>query len=210
LLYVAGSATDFKSSRGFYLRNILGLFGIGVLLISSTARADSWKIDPNHTAAQFSVRHMGISTVRGAFTKVSGTVDYDSNDMSKSLIDVTIDATSVDTRVEMRDNDLKSDHFFDVQKYPTITFKSTKVESIGPGKLKATGDLTIHGVTKQVVLNVEGITDPMKDPRGNLHVGASASTAIDRTQFGMTQMTGMVGTDITITIDAELTRPAAK
>jgi polyisoprenoid-binding protein YceI len=181
-----------------------------MLLVSASALADSWKIDPNHTAAQFSVKHMGISTVRGAFTKVNGTVEYDASDVSKSVIDVTIDANSVDTRVDMRDNDLRSDKFFDVAKYPTITFKSTKIESAGTGKLKATGDLTMHGVTKQVVLSVEGITDPMKDQRGNLHLGASATTTIDRTQFGLSNMTAMVGSDITITIDVEVTKPAAK
>jgi polyisoprenoid-binding protein YceI len=192
------------------LKTTLGFFGIGMLLISSTALAESWKIDGNHTAAQFAVRHMGISTVRGAFTKVSGTVDYDSADVSKSVIDVTIDAASVDTRVEMRDNDLKSANFFDVAKFPNITFKSTKVESAGTGKLKATGDLTIHGVTKSVVLSVDGLGDPMKDQRGNLHLGASATTTIDRTQFGMSYGTAMIGSDITITIDVELTKPAAK
>lgn len=192
------------------MKSIFGLFATGMLLVSASALADSWKIDPNHTAAQFSVKHMGISTVRGAFTKVNGTVEYDASDVSKSVIDVTIDANSVDTRVDMRDNDLRSDKFFDVAKYPTITFKSTKIESAGTGKLKATGDLTMHGVTKQVVLSVEGITDPMKDQRGNLHLGASATTTIDRTQFGLSNMTAMVGSDITITIDVEVTKPAAK
>jgi polyisoprenoid-binding protein YceI len=176
----------------------------------SLAAADTWKIDSNHTSAQFAVRHMGISTVRGAFTKVSGTVDYDAKDVNKAVIDITIDTTSVDTRVEMRDKDLRSPNFFDVDKYPTITFKSTKVESAGVGKLKAAGDLTIHGVTKPVVLDIDGPSDPMEDPKGNIHVGASGSTKVDRTQFGMTAMTGMIGTDITITIDAELIRPAAK
>ena len=192
------------------LKNTLSFLGIGMLLISSTALADTWKVDGNHTAAEFAVRHMGISTVRGAFTKVSGNVDYDSADASKSVIDVTIDAASVDTRVEMRDNDLKGPNFFDVAKFPTITFKSTKVESAGAGKLKATGDLTIHGVTKSVVLAVDGLGDPMKDQRGNLHLGASATTTIDRTQFGMSYGTAMIGSDITITIDVELTKPAAK
>jgi polyisoprenoid-binding protein YceI len=190
------------------MKRTLSLLGTGVLLFSSAVLADSWKIDGNHTSAQFAVRHMGISTVRGAFTKVSGTVDYDAADVSKSVIDVTIDTASVDTRVQRRDDDLRSANFFDVAKYPTITFKSNKVEAAGAGKLKATGDLTIHGVTKQVVVNIDGPTEPMKDPRGNVHIGASASTTVDRTQFGMTAMTGMIGTDITITIDAELVKEA--
>lgn len=192
------------------MKNTLALMAMGTMMVSSTALADTWKIDGNHSAAQFSVRHMGISTVRGAFTKMSGTVEYDAGNVEKSMIDVTIDAASVDTRVEARDKDLKSDHYFDVEKYPTLTFKSTKIEPAGAGKLKATGDLTLHGVTKPVVLNVEGITEPMKDQRGTLHMGASASTTIDRTQFGMTTGTAMVGSEITITIDVELTKPAAK
>ncbi|HEX4749449.1 MAG TPA: YceI family protein [Bryobacteraceae bacterium] len=175
------------------------------LILPVLTRAEVWKIDPNHTSAEFSVRHMGISTVRGAFTKASGTVDYTPGEPTKTSIDVTIDAASVDTRVDMRDKDLKGPHFLDVEKNPTITFKSTKVEPNGQGKLKAMGDLTIHGVTKQVILDVDGPTEPVKDPRGNLHMGASATTKIDRTNFGMDQMTGMVGAEVTITIDAELT-----
>ena len=167
-----------------------------------------WKIDPNHTAAQFSVRHMGISTVRGAFTKVSGTVDYDPTNLSKTSIDATIEATSVDTRVEMRDNDLRSANWFDVAKFPTLTFKSKSVQLAGEGKLKITGDLTIHGVTKEVVLDVDGPSAPVTDPRGTSHVGASATTKIQRTEFGV-GTNPMVGDDITITIDTELVRPAA-
>ena len=174
------------------------------LSASAFAQATTWKIDPNHSAAQFSVRHMGISTVRGAFTKVSGTVTYDPSDPSKTVIDATIDASSVDTRVETRDNDLRSDHFFDVAKYPTLTFKSRHVEATGAGKLKATGDLTIHGVTKEVVLDIDGPSAPVRDPKGNSHVGASASTKINRTDYGVNGASTMVGNDIPITIDVEL------
>ncbi len=206
------SATDIVANddleREKIMKKFLGSLAIGMLTLSCSAFADSWKLDGMHSAAQFSVRHMGISTVRGAFTKLSGTVEYDPSDVSKAVIDVTIDAASVDTRVEMRDNDLRGDHYFDTAKYPTITFKSTKVESAGAGKLKATGDLTMHGVTKSVVLNIEGLSEPVKDPKGNLHLGASASTSVDRTQFGMTTGTAMVGSDISITIDAELVKPA--
>jgi polyisoprenoid-binding protein YceI len=178
------------------------------LAISATPQVQIWKIDPNHTAAQFSVRHMGISTVRGAFTKVSGTVDYDPTNLSKTSIDATIEATSVDTRVEMRDNDLRSANWFDVAKFPTLTFKSKSVQLAGEGKLKITGDLTIHGVTKEVVLDVDGPSAPVTDPRGTSHVGASATTKIQRTEFGV-GTNPMVGDDITITIDTELVRPAA-
>ena len=178
-----------------------------VLFISSAfGQVETWKLDPAHTAAQFAVRHLGISTVRGEFRKASGTANYDPADPSKTALDVTIDATTVDTRVDMRDNDLRSPNFLDVQKYPTITFKSKKAEPAGSGKLKITGDLTIHGVTREVVLDVDGPTAPMKDPRGNLHMGASASTTINRKNFGVNGMPGMVGDDITITIDAELVK----
>jgi polyisoprenoid-binding protein YceI len=168
------------------------------------AQLQTYNLDPNHSSAQFSVKHMGISTVRGAFTKVSGMVEYDPNDLAKSSIEATIDATSVDTRVEMRDNDLRSDHFLEVAKYPTITFRSKRIEAAGPGKLKAVGDLTIHGVTKEVTLDIEGPSQPMKDPKGMTHLGASASTAINRRDFGVNGAPGMVGDDIALTIDTEM------
>jgi polyisoprenoid-binding protein YceI len=170
----------------------------------------SWQIDPVHTNAQFAVKHMGISTVRGSFTKTTGTVQYDPSDPSKMAIDVTIDATSIDTRNDRRDNDLRSDHFFDVTKYPTLTFKSKSAQAAGTGKLKVTGDLTIHGVTKQIVLDVDGPSSPLKDGRGNTHMGASASTVIHRSDFGMTGMQAVVGDEITINIDVEVLQPAAQ
>jgi polyisoprenoid-binding protein YceI len=169
----------------------------------ATAQTQTWYLDPNHSAAQFSVRHLGISTVRGDFTKTNGVV-VDAPDLSQASVNVTIDASTVDTRVEMRDKDLRSDHFFDVAKYPTITFQSKKVESAGTGKLKVTGDLTIHGVTKQAVLDVDGPTPPMKDQRGNLHRGLSATTTISRADFGMTFDAPMVGDQVEILLDVEL------
>jgi polyisoprenoid-binding protein YceI len=167
------------------------------------AQTQTWYLDPPHSAAQFSVKHMGISTVRGTFTKVNGVVE-DSPDLSKASVKVTIDAASVDTRVEMRDKDLRSDNFFDVAKYPTLTFQSKKVESAGAGKLKVTGDLTLHGVTKEVVLDVDGPTPPFKDPKGKSHRGFSATTSISRAAFGMTADAGMIGDDVAIQIDAEM------
>jgi polyisoprenoid-binding protein YceI len=180
-----------------------------VLILPAAAETQSWNIDGAHSSAQFSVRHMGISTVRGAFTKLSGTVQYDATNPIKTTIDATIEAASVDTRVEMRDNDLRGPNFFDASKYPTLTFKSKKVEEAGPGKLKVTGDLTIHGVTKEVTLDVEGPSAPVKDPRGNLRVGASASTTINRRDFGVNGAAAVVGNDVPITIDMELTRPVS-
>ncbi len=176
---------------------------------SAVAQVETWKIDPNHTAAQFSVRHMAISTVRGAFTKVSGTVSYDPTDVTKTAIDATIDASSVDTRVNMRDDDLRSPNFFDVAKYPTITFKSKHAEDAGTGKLKITGDLTIHGTTKEVVLDVDGPTATVQDPKGNSHMGASATTKVNRKDFGVNGAGAMVADEITITIDVEMIKPAA-
>ena len=181
-----------------------------MLAASAVAEVQTWQIDPNHTAAQFSVRHMGISTVRGAFTKVSGSAQYDPADAAKTSLEATIETASVDTRVSMRDDDLRSPNYFDVAKFPTITFKSNSVQAAGEGKLKITGDLTIHGVTKEVVLDVDGPSAPVTDPRGNSHVGASASTKINRKDFGVGGANPMVGEEITITIDVELVHPAAK
>jgi len=179
------------------------------MAVGAVAQTGTWQIDPNHSAAQFSVRHLGVSTVRGAFMKVSGSATYDT-DPSKNSVDVSIDANSVDTRVQMRDNDLRSPNFLDVQKYPTITFKSKQVKSAGAGKLQIVGDLTIHGVTKEVTLDVDGPSAPIKDPWGNQRIGASASTKINRKDFGVNGAAGVVGDEITITIDTELIQPQAK
>lgn len=162
-----------------------------------------WRLDPPHSAAQFSVRHMGIATVRGTFTKVHGTVTYDPADLSMTAIDVTIDAPSVDSRVEMRDNDLRSDHFLDVQKYPTITFKSKSAEPAG----QQTESLRRpHDSRRDQTRYAErrGTSQPIKDPRGNTHMGASATTIVNRSDFGMTFMQAMVGNEVNITIDVEL------
>jgi polyisoprenoid-binding protein YceI len=187
------------------------LSAVASLLLAGTAltQTQTWNIDPNHTAAQFSVRHMGISTVRGAFTRVSGVVQFDAAAPEKTAIDASIDANSIDTRVEMRDNDLRSPNFFEVAKYPVLIFKSKRVEVEGTGKLKVTGDLTIHGVTKEVILDVEGPSAPVKDPRGNLHMGASASTKVNRKDFDVNGGGMMVGDDVNITIDLELVRQAS-
>ena len=184
------------------------LVATGALLLftGSLAKADNWKIDPNHSTAQFAIRHLAVSTVRGAFTKVSGTGQYDPADPTKTSIDATIDAASVDTRVEMRDKDLRSPNFFDVDKYPTITFKSKHTEAAGEGKLKMTGDLTMHGVTKEVVLDVDGPTAAIKDPMGNERIGASATTKVNRRDYGINGGASVAADDVTITIDVEMTK----
>lgn len=191
-------------------RIALTVVAVVAISVLAAAQAGTWQIDPNHSAAQFSVKHLGVSTVRGAFTKVSGSASYDAADPSKSTVDVSIDASSVDTRVQMRDNDLRSPNFLDVQKYPTITFKSKHAKTAGAGKLQIVGDLTIHGVTKEVLLDVDGPSAPIKDPWGNQRIGASASTKVNRKDFGVNGAPGVVGDDISITIDTELIQPAAK
>ncbi len=198
---------------GTILPRIALTAGLATALSLPAAAANSnWQIDPAHSSAQFSVRHMAISTVRGAFSKVTGSVVFDDKDVSKSTVDVTIDANSVDTRVPDRDNDLRSEKFFDVAHYPSITFKSRKVEQVAPGKLKVTGDLTIRGTTKEVVLDVEGPTAPMKDPWGNTRTAANATTKINRQDFGVkwnaTLDNGgvVVGDDVSIIIDVELVK----
>jgi len=174
---------------------------------AGTPDSDTWHLDGPHSAAQFSVRHLGISTVRGTFTKVSGDVTYSPADVGKSFVNVTIDASSVDTRVEMRDNDLRSEHFLDVARYPTIIFKSKRVAAAGAGKLTITGDLTIHGVTKEVTLDVVGPSAPIKNPMGpGQRMGASATAKINREDFGMTYMPGMIGSEVEIQIDVELVK----
>jgi len=198
---------------GTILSRIALTAGLAAALSLPAAAANSnWQIDPAHSSAQFSVRHMAISTVRGAFSKVTGSVVFDDKDVSKSSVEVTIDANSVDTRVPDRDNDLRSEKFFDVAHYPSITFKSKRVEQVAPGKLKVTGDLTIRGTTKEVVLDVEGPTAPVKDPWGNTRNAATATTKINRQDFGVkwnaTLDNGgvVVGDDVSIIIDVELVK----
>jgi polyisoprenoid-binding protein YceI len=197
-------------------RFTLGTVLAATLAFSSPAATTDWQIDPAHTAAGFSVKHLMISTVRGQFKGVNGTIAWDDQDLSKSKVEVTIDAKTIDTSEPKRDEDLKSDKFFDVATYPTITFKSKKVERVSSGKLKILGDLTIHGVTKEVVLDVEGPTGPIKDPWGNTRVAVSATTKVNRQDFGVKWNANIdgggvvVGDDVNITIDLEMIKKAAK
>jgi polyisoprenoid-binding protein YceI len=189
--------------------SFLGVLVALTMTLPAAAELQSWNIDGAHTAAQFSLRHLGISTVRGAFTKVSGTVKYDPSNLNATTVEAIIEAASIDTRVEMRDNDLRGPNFFDATKYPTLTFKSRKVDPAGAGKLKVTGDLTIRGVTKEVIFDVDGPTETVKDPKGNLHMGASASTKINRKEFGVNGAATTAGDEVSITIDMELVKPAS-
>ncbi len=196
------------------MRSILRVAALlAVATLPSAAQVTTWQIDSAHSAAQFSVKHMMISTVRGGFQKVSGTVQLDEKDITKSTVDVAIDATTIDTREPRRDADLKSANFLEVEKYPTITFKSKSVSTAGEGRLKITGDLTIHGVSKEVVLDVEGPSPAIK-MGNNLRRGAYATTKINRQDFGVKWSRtldggGMVVSDeVNITLDVEFVQKA--
>jgi polyisoprenoid-binding protein YceI len=186
------------------------------LAVSSPAATTTWQIDPAHTAAGFSVKHMMIATVRGQFKGVTGTVNWDDQDLSNSIVDVTIDANTVDTGEPKRDTDLKSANFLDVAHYPAITFKSTKIERISAAKLRVAGNLTIHGITKPVVLDVEGPSGAIKDPYGNTRVALNATTTVNRMDYGVkwnAKMDGggiVVGDDVNINIDLEMIKKEAK
>lgn len=192
------------------MKKFLVLAGLAaVLAMPSHAATSTWNLDPFHSNAQFTVRHLGISNVQGEFTKISGTVMIDDADITKSTVSVTIDVSSVDTRVSRRDDDLKSPNFFDVAKYPSITFKSTKITKGGDGKLMVTGDLTIKDVTKEVTLDVTGPTAPIS-AMGSQRRGFAASTKVNRQDFHVSADPGMVGDDIAIQIDCEMTAAPAK
>jgi polyisoprenoid-binding protein YceI len=172
----------------------------------------TWNIDPVHSVAEFKVKHMMISNVKGQFTGVSGVLSLDEADPTNSRVEATIDAASINTRDAQRDGHLKSADFFDVEKFPTLLFKSTRVQNVGDGELKVSGDLTIHGVTRNVVFTVEGPTPATKDPWGNTRVGLSATTKINRKDFGMTWNAALetggilVGDDVTLTLDVEFVK----
>ena len=175
---------------------------------------NQWRIDSNHSAANFSVRHLMVSTVRGQLGRVSGTLEYDGKDVRSIKADVSIDVNGINTQNEGRDKHLRSDDFFDVANHPNITFKSKRVEPAGDGKFKLIGDLTIRGTTKEVALDVEGPMPAIKGPRGGLVTGASATTKIKRLEYGlkynnMVEAGPVVGDEVTITIDIEAGRPTA-
>ncbi len=180
-----------------------------ILSTSLPTLAETYTIDPQHSQAGFSIRHMMLSNVRGAFSKVSGTIDYDPKKPDESKVSATIDMNSVVTHDEKRDNHLKSPDFFDTAKYPTMTFTSKKVVAKDKDHLTVTGELNLHGVTKEVTMNVEGPTAELKDPKGAKR-GASASTRIHRKDFGVTYNKNLdnggvaLGEDVDVTIDVEM------
>jgi polyisoprenoid-binding protein YceI len=179
--------------------------------LAAFAQTSNWNIDPAHSTAQFTVRHMGISNVTGNFTKVSGAAVLDEKDITKSQVSASIDVTSVDTRVEMRDKDLKSANFFDVEKYPTMEFKSKSIRKNGD-KMQVVGDLTIHGTTREVTLDSDGPSPEIGDPWGNTRRGFSAATSINRKDFNLTYNNALktgeavIGDTVKIQIDVELVK----
>jgi polyisoprenoid-binding protein YceI len=201
-----------------YVSRIAVIVGMTVgLSLPAGAATSTWQIDPQHSSAQFAVRHLGLSTVRGAFSKLSGTMVRDDQDITNSSVEVTIDVNTVDTREPDRDKDLRSERFFDVAHFPTMSFKSKKVEQVAPGKLRVTGDLTIRGTTREVTLDVDGPTAPVKDPWGNQRLAATATTKINRQDYGVKWNAKLdnggvvVGDEVNITLDVEMIqKPAAK
>lgn len=173
----------------------------------------TYQIDPAHSSAAFSIKHMMIAKVHGAFEKMSGQLTFDPAQPSKAQVEATIETASINTREPQRDTHLKSADFFDVEKFPTITFKSKRVEG-AVGDLKVVGDLTIHGVTKEIVLDVDGPSEELKDPWGNSKIGVSATTKIKRKDYGLTWNAALeaggvlVGDDVNITLDLQFVKQA--
>jgi polyisoprenoid-binding protein YceI len=174
----------------------------------------TWNLDPVHSVAEFKVKHMMISNVKGQFPKVTGKLTLDESELTKSQVEATIEAASIETRDPQRNAHLKSADFLDVEKFPTLSFKSTGVRRIGDGELAVEGDLTIHGVTRKVVFSVEGPTPPAKDPWGNARIAVSATTKISRKDFGLTWNAALetggilVGDEVTITLDVQFVKAA--
>ena len=172
----------------------------------------TWNIDPAHSMAEFKVKHMMIANVKGQFSKVSGVLVRDVSDPGNDRVEATIEAASIHTRDEQRDAHLKSVDFFHVEKFPILHFKSTGINVLGEGELSVEGDLTIRGVTRKVRFAVEGPSQPAKDPWGNTRIGLSATTKINRKDFGLTWNAALetggilVGDDVTITLDAQFVK----
>jgi polyisoprenoid-binding protein YceI len=172
----------------------------------------TWTLHPVHSVAEFKVKHMMISNVKGQFTGITGVLTLDDNDITASRVEATIDASTINTREPQRDTHLKSADFFDVEQFPTLSFRSTQVKRTGGDELSVTGDLTIHGVTRQVTFQVEGPTPAGKDPWGNTRIGLSATTKVNRKDFGLTWNAALetggilVGEDVTIILDLEFVK----
>jgi len=178
---------------------------LSVASASAYAQTSTWTVDPAHSSANFTIRHMGVSNVHGSLGAIKGTVSYNEKDITKSAVEATIDANTIATGVDARDKDLKSANYFDVEKYPTLTFKSTSITNSG-GKLQLIGDLTLHGVTKSVTLDLDGPAPPQTDPKGKTRSGFSAEGTLHRTDFniGSKVPSTIVGDDVKFSIDVEI------
>ena len=181
-------------------------------LATAQTATTTWNIDPVHSVAEFKVKHMMISNVKGQFTSLNGVLALDETDPTNSRVEATIEAASVNTRDAQRDAHLKSADFFDVEKFPKLSFKSTRISRIADGELAVAGELTIHGITRNAVFTVEGPTPPAKDPWGNTRVGLSATTKMNRKDFGLNWNTALetggllVGDEVTITLDVQFVK----
>ncbi len=188
------------------------MFAAIIFFLPTLAAASAWEIDPVHSSIQFSVRHLMISNVRGVFRLFKGNFEIDDKEITKSSADAVIIANSIDTGVEKRDRDLRSGNFFAVAQYPTIAFMSKRITRTGPNSFKMTGDLTMHGVTREVVLDMTGLETVIKDQTGKMRRGANLATRINRKDFGLTynrvlESGGvMIGDDVDINIELEMIR----
>ncbi len=199
-----------KRKKMYMHRMLLFVGALAVVLSSPLAHGSDWTIDSSHSNAQFAVRHFMVSTVRGTFGTMSGSVTLNEEDVTKSSVTAEIDVASVDTREAKRDEHLKGADFLDVEQHPKMSFVSKMVEKVEDTHYKMTGDMTLKGTTKEVIFDVEGSTTPIKDPWGNNRLGGVATTKINRTDFGLTYNSVLdtggvtIGEEVTITIDFEL------
>jgi len=184
--------------------------GLGLLIVAGLSPAQEWVIDSAHSSVQFAVRHMMVATVRGSFGKITGKVQWDPAKPSAAVVEAQVEVATIDTREPKRDAHLRSPDFFDAEKYPQMTFRSTSVTPAGPGRYKLAGELTIRGVTRPVVFDVEGPGQPVRGMGGELRTGATATAKINRKDFGMTWNRVLdaggvaVGEEVTITVDVAL------
>ena len=194
------------------MKRIFAIVSLLVLALPLAALASTWNLDPDHSTAQFKVKHLMISNVKGNFETISGVLNLDDRDITRSRVEVNIQVTSVNTNIKKRDDHLRSADFFDVARFPAMTFTSTRVEKAGPDKLRVTGNLTLKGVTRPVVLHVDGLTPEIRDPWGYVRRGASATATINRRDFGITWNKSMdnggsvVGEEVAIQLEVEFVR----
>jgi polyisoprenoid-binding protein YceI len=190
------------------MKKILAMIAFAAsIALSFSALASEWKIDPAHSGAQFQVVHLGITKVDGVLGPITGTIHMDDKDVTKSTVEVSIDVTQISTQNAQRDGHLKSPDFFDVAKFPTATFKSTKVEKAGKGKLTVTGELTMHGVTKPVTLAVDGPSAQVKDMMGGTRVALNATTKLNRKQWDLTWNKVMTGGELLVSDEVSVMLP---